>query len=290
MALKIIKETIELQEVQLGVNGSAFITKRINLQEGKAHRLLQIDVMQDAFPNADGEMEIVVSPYPTIPTNMDFQPVNGYTNRYVAGGDDSVLFKLRRALFDRGALATDFEQFPSPQIAAQNKTVFYSDHVYLNLHVMGTASSVMENIAFSFMLVIDDKNVSSLTHTLGVMAESHDAMCALIMSNGRLTTVDTLRGNTFPMWRYGGIRPEHMASEPFFLGLATTDEEPMRETAFIRGAVSSARRMQSFDEPFGDFKYPDWIRMHLNQGITTGAVRPDPIPLKYADNGNTRMF
>ncbi len=113
------------------------------------------------------------------------------------------------------------------------------------------------------------------------------------MSNGYMQSLAVLRGNTFPMWRFGGIRPEHMitpiAANAYFLPINTRDAETMTTTPGIRQAVADSRAMSAFDAPFGD-RRPDWIRMHLNAGIIAGPVRDQWPPLKYADNGNTRMF
>jgi hypothetical protein len=158
---------------------------------------------------------------------------------------------------------------------------------------MSEADTSYTNFGMSFMMVFDDKKVPVLEHSIGILQESHNAMCALIMSNGRLNTISNLRGNTFPMWRYGGIRPEHTisatATNSFFLEIDTRDAEAMADTAQIRQAVADARAMSAFDSAFGD-RRPDWMSMDLNQGIIAGPIRSDPIPLKYADNGNTRMF
>lgn len=95
------------------------------------------------------------------------------------------------------------------------------------------------------------------------------------------------------MWRYGGIRPEHtispLATNAFFLEINTRDAEDMSTTTQIRQTVADARQMGTFDSAFG-LRRPDWLKMDLNQGIVSGAIRADPIPLKYFDNGNTRMF
>lgn len=95
------------------------------------------------------------------------------------------------------------------------------------------------------------------------------------------------------MWRYGGIRPEHMitpdATNAYFLPINTRDAEAMSSTPQIRQAVSDARQMSAFDEAFGD-KRPDWLKEHLNSGIIAGAVRDQWPPIKHADNGNVRML
>lgn len=294
MALSIVKETIELESVTTDLDGNAYITKRINLDAGMRHQLMQVDMYEDAYATEQVEVETVISPYPAIPTNMLYSPALGLTNRFPAGGDDSVLFKERRQLRVNVGDAITTSQFPSPEIAAINATQFYTDHVYVNMHIMSlTPNQVVQNVAFSFLLVLSDVNVSNLEHSLGVLAESHDAMCAQVMSNGRMQTRQTLYGNVFPMWRYGGIRPERMlqplSANTFFLDIASRDAEDMIDTINIRTAVGDARTMRAFDTAFG-VRRPDWLREFLNAGIESGPIRPNPVPLRRADNGNTRMF
>jgi len=301
MALSIVKETIELQSIKTDGDGNAFITKKINLQPGMMHSLLQVDMFQDRFPTFDptspqlANFEVVISAYPSIPTSMDFAP--GQPNSYVAAGDDSVMFKLHRQVYDNARISSfqndSEEQFPSQEIAAQNKTFFYTDHVYINMVWRGAIIQEYENLCYSFLLVLQSKKVPVLTHTLGVLAESHDAMCAQLMSNGRMTSLAILQGNVFPMWRFGGIRPEHMvnptAANAFFLPVNTRDAEAMTSTPGIRQAVADSRQMSAFDAPFGD-RRPAWFRLDLNAGIVAGAVREQWPPIKHADNGNVRML
>ena len=293
MPISIVKETVELQSVTTDADGNAFVTKKINLKGGQRHQLLQVDMFSDAFPSQTYDVETVITAYPAIPTDMVYEPAGNLNNRYPAGGDDSILFKERRLEIFNSLSDTIASQFPSKEIAANNTTLFYTDHVYINLHIMSTANTTISNIAYSFLMVLNDKNVSVLEHSIGVLQESHDAMCALVMSNGHMRRIADLRGNVFPMWRYGGMRPEHtispLAANSFFLDIDTRDAEEMVTTAAIRQTVADARAMSAYDQAFGD-RRPDWLTMDLNQGIVAGAVRPDPIPLKYADNGNTRMF
>ena len=212
-------------------------------------------------------------------------------SRYPAAGDDSILFKARFDVRQNGL--SEISQFPSSQIAANNAAYFYTDHVFLNLHIAGANNTTYYNIALSFLLVLDDKTVNYLEHSLGVLSEQHDAMCALVMSNGHMRSRTALEGNVFPMWRYGGIRPEHtitpLAANSFFLDIASRDSEQMQNPTQIRQAVGDARQMQAFNSAFG-LRRPDWLREFLNAGYEAGPIRANPIPLKYADNGNTRMF
>lgn len=295
MAINIIKETIELDEFTCDANGNAFFQKRINLSAGKVHNLLQTDIFEDAYFASDSQavrFEAAVSPYPIIPTDMPFiQSASNYKNRYPSAGDDSILFKVNGVVGDN--TPTTFNQFPSKQIAADQKTAFYTDHLYINFHIMGGANNTYTNFAWSFMFTMQSKKVPVLTHTMGILAESHNAMCALIMSNGHMNTLANLRGNTFPLWRYGGIVGEHMvdptAAGSFFLEINTLDNELMQTTAQVRSAIADARTMSAFDQPQG-FRFPEWILMGLNQGLVSGAVRDQWPPIKHADNGNVRML
>jgi len=298
MPISYVKETVEIGTFDTDANGEAIIVRRINLETGKKRQLVQVDFFEDAIPftvSGDEHISMVVSAYPSVPTDMRYAsqaPV--IADRQVSAGDDSVLFKaVGKTTAPTRQDRTSFAQFPSTEIAAGNTTEFYSDQLYITIKWNGNASTAYGNIALSFLFVFKEVNVPVLTATLGKMAEQHNAMCALVMSTGSMTNQQTLRGNTFPMWRYGGIRPEHTisptATNSFFLEIDTRDAETMSTTAQIRTNVADARRMSSFDAAFGE-RRPDWLSMNLNQGIVAGAVRSDPIPLKYADNGNTRMF
>lgn len=290
MPVTIIKETIEIDSITTDSDGSAFIQKRINLREGQVHNLIQTDIFQDTYTYFGGPAlgEVVISPYPAIPTNMLFQdsPLPA-TNRYSSAGDDSVLFKSNFLLED--GKPSDINQFPSRQIAANQALSFYTDHIYISMHLMATEDTELKNIAFSFMFTMDSKNVSVLTHSMGVLAESHDAMCALLMSNGHMVSKADLRGNVFPMWRFGGIRPEQTlspsAAGSFFLNVPSDDSELMLSAPAIRNSVSDARTMGAYDAAFGD-RFPDWCRFGLNEGLVSGPVRDQWPPIKHADNGN----
>ena len=295
MPVTIIKETVEVLSITTDDDGNAFLQKRINLQEGMAHQLIQTDLFEDAYlvdNNNTVLCEFAISPYPVVPTDMPFftNPAK-YKNRYPSAGDDSILFKANTRI--GGSYAAGLQQFPSLQIAANQELEFYTDHLYINIHVMGDADSTYENFAWSFMFTLKNKKVPVMTHSIGVLAESHDAMCALLMSNGHMISKANLRGNTFPMWRYGGIVPEHMVNTigtgSFFLEINTLDSELMQTAAQVRATIADARTMTAFDEPQGA-RFPEWILMGLNQGLVSGPVRDNWPPLKYYNNGNTRMF
>jgi len=292
MAISIIKDTIEIDSMTLDSQGNGFIQKRVNLKEGFAHQLLQTDIFFDSWIGFQGmstPFEVVISPYPQIPTR---QPVtNQYIDAlsYTAAGDDTVLFKAVGQSTDQGHNPPTYNQFPSKEIASGQFSVFYTDHVFVSINVIGDPDHDIEDIRMSFMLVLDNKKTPLLTAAMGQMAENHDAMCAELMSNGRIISRSDLRGNVFPWWRYGGIRPEKTfqpnAAGSFFLQIPTADEELMQTTAQIRSVVADARQMTPFYEG-GGRRFPDWLRMNLNEGFQSGPIRDQWPPTKHADNGN----
>ena len=299
MAISYVKETVEISSFETNAEGTAILVRKINLKSGKRRQLVQVDFFEDAIPytvSGNEKIQFVLSAYPSIPTNMRFAsqaPV--IDDRLVSAGNDSILFKaLGRPTPPTEQNRTSFSQFPSNEIATSNFSSFYSDQLYITIKWDGEPSTAYGNIALSFLFVFSETTVNTLTGTIGKMVEQHDAMCALAMSTGYMVRRSAiLKGNTFPMWRYGGIRSEHTiaptATNSFFLDIDTRDAESMSTTAQIRQNVADARNMSAFDEAFGE-RRPDWLRMDLNQGIVAGSVRSDPVPLKYADNGNTRMF
>lgn len=292
MAISVIKDTIQIENLVLDSQGNGFIQKRINLKEGFAHELLQTDIFFDSWPAFAGQkqpFEVVISPYPQIPTRMNVS--NQYISAlsYTSAGDDTILFKAVGQVLDSGNEPPTYDQFPSKQIAANQFQQFYTDHVYISINLIGDPDHDMGNIAMSFMFVLNNRKIDRLTAAMGQIAENHDAMCAELMSNGRVVKRGVLRGNIFPWWRYGGIRPEKTLSPEsagsFFLQLSSLDDELMQSTSSIRSSVANARQMTPFYET-GGTRFPDWIRMNLNEGFQSGAVREQWPPRKFADNGN----
>jgi hypothetical protein len=292
MTLTIIKDTIEIDSLVSDSNGDIFIQKRINLKEGYAHELLQTDIFWDGWLDFAGQrtpFEVVISPYPQIPTNMSVSAAYPSAKAYTAAGDDTVLFKASGLGQNFGFENPTYQQFPSKEIASTSLSTFYTDHVYVSIHVIHDAEHFVGNIRMSFMLTLNNRKISNLTSSMGQLAENHDAMCAQVMNNGRMVTRANLQGNVFPWWRYGGIRPELMispeAAGSFFLQMPATDEELMQNTGQIRSAVADARSMGAYDAAFGA-RFPDWCRFGLNAGLVAGAIRDQWPPIKHADNGN----
>jgi len=96
MAISIVKETIELDEITLDNKGSAYINKKINLKGMSKHQLVQVDMFADANPADTIDIETVITAYPAIPTNMDYQPANNLLDRYPAADRDWETYQLER--------------------------------------------------------------------------------------------------------------------------------------------------------------------------------------------------
>ena len=164
MPLSIIKDTIEIDEVTSDSTGNIYLQKRINLQPGFAHELIQTDIFFDSWFDFAGQrtpFEVVISPYPQIPTNMQVSAAYGNATALVAGGDDTVLFKANGLAQNNGFENPTFDQFPSKQISATNRATFYTDHVYVSLHIIHDPDHEVGNIRMSFMLVLNNKKTSN---------------------------------------------------------------------------------------------------------------------------------
>ncbi|MHA1882675.1 MAG: hypothetical protein ACTSUO_06480 [Candidatus Thorarchaeota archaeon] len=301
MPKSFIRETIEIDAIHL-VDGFAAVTKKINLKSGFRHNMMQVDLFQDSIPfYSPAEpsqvllMELGVSPYPILPTNMQVKgSAPNYQTRMPSAGSDTMLFKALATIRENDF--TEFHQFPSAQIAAEPSYAWYSNEIYVTLYLHGENDQLITDIALSFYLALDNKKADSLEAGLGILREKHEAHCMELMSNGHMTSKANLRGNVFPMWRYGGIRPEYMLSGVgtggFFLPISTKDEELMVDTPAIRSEVAKSRQMAGYDQAFGTAtgEVPDWLRFNLVQGLVSGSIRDQWPPNKYHDNGNVMML
>ena len=302
MPKSFIRESIELGRIELDDTGFASVVKRINLKGGYRHRVAQVDLFQDSIPLHTGSsqtglyVEIAVSPYPILPTEMNFKtPSPALGNRMPSASNDTILFKASSAI--RDTEISLLNQFPSPQLATNPDYAFYSNELYITLYCHGEADEQVLGLSLSFYLMLDNKKVDAVEAGIGILREQHEAHCMELTSNGTLISQATLKGNVFPMWRFGGIRPERMLTPDFqggfFLPTLNTDGEFMSSTSEIRAVVAQARSMSAFDEAFGGettFDIPDWCRMNLMEGIVSGPVRDQWPPTKHADNGNVLMF
>lgn len=306
MVLHEIREELTQQTIlELDANGFGIIQKKITLQRGQLHNIIQCDIFQDAIPTSDVEpdggpfIEFFVTPYPIIYSNMNLKlapPVMG--NRGPSAANETILFKAITGPIGSQSF-TSIEQFPNQQLGATPTFSFYTPTVFFTALVHGSSGALVENISYSIYLALESKKANLVSYGLGVMRERSVAQGINLMNQGRTIEPATNVGQVFPAWKFGGIRPERMLSgstlRNFWLNYSADESEAMLETSVIRGYVASARQMVDYDSAFGRDSptagpIPDWIRFELNRGLVSGPIRAQFPPRKLADNGNTLML
>jgi hypothetical protein len=119
------------------------------------------------------------------------------------------------------------------------------------------------------------------------------------MANGRFIVPSRNVGQSYPMWKYGGVRPELMISgsslASFFNRGDSREAQDTNTTTTLRRMAKEARQMVPNLEAFGtpvtaEGAIPDWISFQLFKGVESGPVRDQWPPIKHADNGNTLML
>lgn len=295
-----IRETIEVPSLELDSNGFGIVQKKINLTQRKRHIINHLDIFQDAIPSVDDAptlfIEWFVSPFPIIYGNQNLTPT--LANRGAMAGSDTVLMKAVCSNYTPDTFF-QIDVFPNQFLGAAPTFQFFSPHLYITGFVHGVPDSFVSNLAFSFYVATDDKKASLTSYGLGLIRERSVAQGLNLVQQGRTIPPARNVGQIFPMWKFGGVRPERMlrgdALADFFLPYDSNDSEKMVNTANIRTYVKAARTMAGFDEAFGAFdaakgQIPDWLRFHLNRGLVAGPIRAQFPPRKLADNGNTLMF
>lgn len=155
---------------------------------------------------------------------------------------------------------------------------------------------IVVNLDISLYIQLKAKKSSMITLTMGRYQEFLSAQCRLLSEMGVSKDPNRVEGNTFPTWRFGGIRPEIMVTPAtalvYYNRQASNAAQDMLDTGTLQQNFKNAVSMVAFDEGFGDVagNYPDWLQIFNAAGITSGLIRPYPPPLKFADNGNTLML
>jgi hypothetical protein len=304
MPIHEIRESIELKRIVTDGNGFAIVQKEINLKENMSHKMLQCDIFIDnPNPTFSGDfytMEILVTPTPVIYTDMI---INGLTSRAPSASNDNVLFKqiITRKVASDETGENVIDEFPNRFIAARPTFTWYMPKLYLTLFIhSGSEPDINFNdIAITMYCAVESKKASLVTYGMGVIREDHIAQVAAVMSNGRSIPPARNVGQAFPMWKYGGVRPELMISGSslanFFNRTDSQEPQNTNTTARLRRMAQDARQMQPNLDAFGtavtaDGAIPSWVRLELFKGVESGAVRDQWPPLKHADNGNTLTF
>ncbi len=297
MPIHEIRESIEQDKITLDGNGFGIVQKVINLRENMSHKMLQCDAFLDnPLPTADNSAkfttELLVTPTPVIYTDMI---IDGFPSRAPSAAVENTLFK-QTSIFIRGASAPPTEEFPNRFISARPTFTWYMPKLYVTLFIHGDANDVINDYAISVYCAVEAKKVSLITYGMGVIREDHIAQVAAVMSNGRSIAPSKNVGQAFPMWRYGGVRPELMINGAslvnFFNRTSSQEESQTATTVELRGFAMAARKMVPNLEAFGTAALagtggiPSWVRLELFKGVESGAIRDQWPPVKHADNGN----
>ena len=300
MPIHEIRESIELKNIELDGNGFGIVQKVINLKDNMSHKMLQCDAFYDnPVPSSDSGLpflvELLATPTPVIYTDMI---IGSYTSRAPSASTENILFK-QHTTFVRGAIAPPTEEFPNRFISARPTFTWYMPKLYITLFIHGEANDIVNDFAVSVYCAVESKKVSLVTYGMGVIREDHMAQVAAVMSNGRSIPPARNVGQSFPMWKYGGVRPELMISGSsvanFFNRTDSQEPQNVNTPISLREIAKAARQMQpnlralgTDTTPLGAI--PSWVRLELFKGVESGAIRDQWPPTKYADNGNTLTF
>tara|TARA_R110001599_G_C12230620_1_gene658016 strand:+ start:40 stop:975 length:936 start_codon:yes stop_codon:yes gene_type:complete len=311
MPINEIRDTIQ-GTLLTNEEGYGYTTRRINLPDGHRHSLLSIDVFNDQngmwltnqkAPEAGlAGYQLFVSPYPMQRTNESFgvDVANLLTNTGAMAGDDAVLYKEQAMskvtdIDDNTRDSIWFNQFPNDAAGSMPTNHWYSNHLYITVFVWNQPSTEVE-VKHSLFMRVKQTKVGAAESSMGQYQEFLNAQCRLLSDTAVTVDVANIAGYDFPMWKYGGIRPELMISGTtalrYFNRVASNANQRMTARGSLQTAYQNAKTMVGFDAAFGDaaLNLPDWISLMDVGGVTAGEIRPYPPPLKYNDNGNTLMF
>jgi len=294
-----IRESIEQTTIELDDSGYAIVQKEINLKPGARHTMVQADLFQDAIieSNLPCSFEFFVSPYPIVYSEMKFSANND--NRGPAAAVDTILFKAvmtpPKSPVPLYSELHNMETFPNQTLGTIPTFSWYTPKLYLTLICHGEENVVINGLALSFYIAIDEKKVPSLQAGLGILREYSVSQGMNLVNQGRMIPKAANVGQIFPMWKHGGIVPERMirgnALADFFTQYHSTQSEKTMNTGQIRLFVAAASQMQPSGTAFGSLdpakgQVPDWIKVGLSPGLLAGPLRAQWPPLKYFDNGN----
>ena len=304
-----IRETIQ-GVIQMDPEGRGYMTRRINIPEGLRSEILNLDMSNDnvdtlsVTTNDLSGHQVYLSPYPVQLTNQSItlSPTVSLPNCGPMAGEETVLYKqtevttLKQDDFAAGGINKVWrEQYPSPESSAVPTNKFYSSHVYLTVLLWNSPEAFI-NVKFSLFLKVKQTKVGVIESTMGRYAEFLNAQARLLSRTAVNIDLNLVAGNTFPMWKQGGIRPELMISGAnalrYFNRVASNANQEMTTQNALQTAYQDATGMVAFDGAFGSpaNNLPEWITLMDVSGVTSGLIRPYPPPLKFNDNGNTEMF
>lgn len=284
----------EAGKVELDSNGFAIVQKKINVQKQLRHKIEHADFYVDSSGIGYENATFYLTPQPIIYTDMTsgglfVAPDKGIIPAY----NENVLFKAK-LYSEFGRLGGTLDEFPNTFLSARPTFNFYSDTLYLTILFNGLAGEVVDEFICTMYVAVDTVEIDAVEHGIGLLREQSSMLISRLDILGRSIPPSRNVGQIAPFWLYGGARPERMIQGEslinFWLNMADRDDENMSDTTVLRDRVRVARAMQENPDAFGGgigaVATPDWIRLHLNEGIVAGPLRSQWPPVKHADNGN----
>jgi hypothetical protein len=300
-----LEESI-IGEVTCGEYGRGILQKRINLPRGKKFTLETIEIFDDngsvgvldAAPPQNGAIAYFVSPYPILLTKMPWgnqgPGVLQVPDQGPPAANPNILFKkigIKESMDSGVAPVWKWSQYPSNQIAAEAGRSWYTPHLYITAVRWGIADQTHQfNFSVGIQLsVYKSSRLMAAKHHYQEFIEAQTKLRTDLIPN--IPYGDWI-GQTFPAWTYGGVRPENVMSSSDILTYYSDSELLNPETARTRAEYEAqflnSQDMVNYDEAFGDvlLELPEWLNLTAT-GVTTGPIRQQWPPNKYADNGNT---
>ena len=297
-------------EVTTDDAGFAYVTRRINLPDNHRFTANAIDIFcdnvlmpikNDPVSLTPAGYQLFISPYPVLQTNEIFgpSPTTSLPNSGPLAGDDGILYCEKGLTTLTDVAHTQFrylrDQFPNDVLSANANMTWFTDHLYVTVLLYNEPETSVD-LKVSFYIEVNAKKTGYVSLTMGRYQEFLSAQCRLLNEMGVVVDPSRTHGNTFPAWKFGGIRPELMVTAAnaliYYNRQASNAAADMLQTNTLQDNFKAAIQMVAFDEPFGTAagRKPDWLQIFEAAGITSGAIRQYPPPLKFADNGNTLML
>jgi len=291
-------------EVTCDVSKVGILQTRINLPPGSEYAIQTIDIFDDngsvgvevPGPSIPTAVVYYISPYPIGLSDMTWGALgHELVHQGPNAGNDQVLFKkIGTTEYEPNGNLWVWSQYPTPQIASVRGKSWFSPHVYVTaLYYSETGDQY--NFNFSVSIAVHITKTSRLLSMKMNYQEFISAQMTLMENTAVNVPSQNWVGQTYPMWTMGGLRPELVMNATDVLTYFSDSELLNPETATTRAALEgqfiASQTAVGFDQAFGSepLDLPVWLNITAS-GISTGPLREQWPPNKYADNGNTLTF
>ena len=266
MPMHELRESI-VGEVFLDDTGRGYFTKKINVPEHMRNQVMAIDLINEnvcPFIPTEAQLtgvQIYLSPYPIQITDNVIQPTAAdvLPNAGPFASDSHIIYKTTEItklndFQEQPQNKIWYNQFPNDAVGSLETTTFYSPHLYLTVLLWNDPNTNVE-IQYSVYAKIKQTKCNAVESAMGCYGEFLDAQCRKLTSTAVFTTPDSVAGNTFPMWKYGGTRPELMLSGAtalrYFNRVAANQSQDMITRDAFQATFKEATKMADFESPFG---------------------------------------